>query len=368
MRHSNGQTATLPEIRNGALDGNTVLLEYLLGDRRSWLWYVSPDSIERFELPPRAVLERLARQLYTDITARDLRIPSETADQRAIRLKQADERAATEALRLREAILGPVWNRLGRHRVVLVNDGLLHLVPFGALGVQGEIVLAPSASVLLELRRNSAPLSHSGPILLLADPVFDTAKFARLSMSRSEANKIAALVPHGVADEKFGPQATTAVAHSPAFAHATAIHIASHTILNSDNPELSGIVLSQATGKENAENGFLRLRDIYALHLNAGLVTLSGCETALGKDVRGEGMIGLSYAFLYAGARRAVASLWKVEDAATEEFMTSFYTGIYRKGLTPAAALHAAQHEMRLDPRWRAPYYWASFTIEGDWN
>jgi len=128
------------------------------------------------------------------------------------------------------------------------------------------------------------------------------------------------------------------------------------------------VVLTQASPKDNPEDGFLRLRDIYKLRLNAGLVTLSGCETALGKDVRGEGMIGLSYAFLYAGARRAVASLWKVEDAATEEFMTAFYSGIYRKRLTPAASLRAAQAEMRLDPRWKAPYYWASFTIEGDWN
>ena len=146
------------------------------------------------------------------------------------------------------------------------------------------------------------------------------------------------------------------------------IRIASHTLLNSQNPDLSGIVLTGVTSAGKAQDGFLRIRDIYRLRLTAELVTLSGCETALGKEVRGEGMIGLSHAFLYAGARRAVASLWKVEDSATAQFMIWFYGGMYEGGLKPAAALRAAQRRMREDPRWKAPYYWASFTIEGDWN
>jgi CHAT domain-containing protein len=146
------------------------------------------------------------------------------------------------------------------------------------------------------------------------------------------------------------------------------IHIAAHTVLDSRRPELSGIVLSLVNRKGEAERGILRLRELYDLRLQTGLVTLSACETGIGKEAGGEGMLGISHAFLYAGARRVVASLWKVEDTATATMMQHFYRAIYQQHLTPAAALYAAQTAMRSDPRWAAPYYWASFVLEGEWR
>ena len=116
------------------------------------------------------------------------------------------------------------------------------------------------------------------------------------------------------------------------------------------------------------QDGFLRLNQIYNLDLNSDLVVLSACQTALGKDVRGEGLIGLTRGFMYAGAKRIVSSLWKVDDAATAEFMKRFYQNLLQKKLAPAAALRAAQTEMKQIPRFRSPYFWAGFTIQGEWK
>ena len=115
-------------------------------------------------------------------------------------------------------------------------------------------------------------------------------------------------------------------------------------------------------------DGFLRLDEVTRLHLNADLVVLSACETGLGKEIRGEGLIGLTRGFMYAGARRVVASLWSVDDVATAELMSRFYKGILREGLSPAAALRQAQIEMRRQKRWQNPYYWGGFVLQGEWK
>ena len=151
-------------------------------------------------------------------------------------------------------------------------------------------------------------------------------------------------------------------------AGARVVHFATHGFLNSETPELSGLVLSLVDREGNPTDGFLRLHDVYALSLAADLVVLSGCRTALGKEVRGEGLLGLTRGFFYAGAPRVMASLWPVRDRATAELMQRFYRGLLRDGLPPAAALRAAQRSLRREPRWRDPYYWAPFVIQGDWQ
>src|SRR5205814_10361889 len=103
------------------------------------------------------------------------------------------------------------------------------------------------------------------------------------------------------------------------------VHLATHGLLNSQHPELSGVVLSLVDEQGRPQDGFLRLHEIYNLKLSADLVVLSACQTALGKDVRGEGLVGLTRGFMYAGAARVVACLWKVDDRATAEFMNGFY-------------------------------------------
>ena len=120
--------------------------------------------------------------------------------------------------------------------------------------------------------------------------------------------------------------------------------------------------------KGNALNGFLRLTDIFNLKLAADLVVLSACQTGLGQNIQGEGMVGLTRGFMYAGAKRVVVSLWSVDDEGTAALMSSFYHKMLQKGLTPAAALRAAQLEMWKQEKWKSPYYWAAFTLQGEWR
>jgi CHAT domain-containing protein len=155
---------------------------------------------------------------------------------------------------------------------------------------------------------------------------------------------------------------------SPRLAEYRVVHFATHGVANSEHPELSGIVLSLFDEKRRAQDGFLRLQDIYNLKLPADLVVLSACNTGAGREVVGEGLIGLVRGFMYAGARRVVASLWKVDDHATSELMARFYRGMFRDSLTPSDALRSAQLEMLRTDRWRDPFYWAAFVLQGDWN
>jgi CHAT domain-containing protein len=120
--------------------------------------------------------------------------------------------------------------------------------------------------------------------------------------------------------------------------------------------------------KGKPQDGFLRANDIYNLKLPAELVVLSACQTGLGKEIKGEGLVGLTRGFMYAGAARVVVSLWNVNDKATSELMVKFYEKMIKQGARPAAALRAAQVEMRRQKAWQSPYYWAAFTLQGEWR
>jgi len=146
------------------------------------------------------------------------------------------------------------------------------------------------------------------------------------------------------------------------------VHFATHALLNSKHPELSGLVLSLVDEQGRPQNGFLDLEDIYNLSLPAELVVLSACETGLGKEINGEGLVGLTRGFMYAGASRVMASLWKIDDRATAELMGHFYQAMEGQGMRPAAALRTAQLQMRRDKRWISPYFWAAFQIQGEWK
>jgi CHAT domain-containing protein len=146
------------------------------------------------------------------------------------------------------------------------------------------------------------------------------------------------------------------------------VHFATHGCVNEDQPQLSGLVLSLFDDKGNPTDGFLRLHDIYNLNLPAELVVLSACQTGLGKDVKGEGLVGLTRGFMYAGAKRVAVSLWRVNDVATSKLMEKYYQQMLDKGLNPVAALRAAQIEMWQTEQWKAPYYWAAFVVQGEWR
>jgi CHAT domain-containing protein len=192
--------------------------------------------------------------------------------------------------------------------------------------------------------------------------------FARLPWSRREAEAIAAIAAGASAGRPLVAldfRASRATALSPELSGYRIVHFATHGIIDSQTPALSGLMLSRVDEHGAPLEGFLGLRDVYNLRLGADLAVLSGCETALGKQVRGEGLVGLTQGFLYAGARQVVASLWRIEDRATAELMSRFYRGLLIEGRPPAAALRQAQLAIREDKRWRSPYYWSGFVLQG---
>jgi CHAT domain-containing protein len=187
--------------------------------------------------------------------------------------------------------------------------------------------------------------------------------------TRREASAIASLVPGTALKRALDFDANRAALTSPDTGQYRILHLATHGLLNSSHPELSGVVLSLVDRQGTPQNGFLRLHEIYNLKLSADLVVLSACQTGLGKEIRGEGLVGLTRGFMYAGAPRVVASLWKVDDRATAELMQRFYRGMLHGDRLPAAAaLRAAQVAMWKTKGWENPYYWAAFTLQGEWR
>jgi tetratricopeptide (TPR) repeat protein len=341
------------------LDDDTVLLEFLLGEDRSFLWWVTPSSVTAFELPSGERITRLAEEVY-----------------RGVSDAQGSAAATRGALgALGRMLLGPVADRLRGQRLVIVADGALHLVPFAALTLPGgepvisrhEVVNLPSASVLALQRREPAAPSPAAPtVAVFADPALDARD--RLPMTRLEAKSIAAQVPAERLLLALGSDARRERVVDGELKPYQILHFATHGVLNPQTPELSGLMLSRVDAAGAEIDGFLGLYDVASLDLSARLVVLSGCHTALGKQVRGEGLVGLSRGFLYAGVPRVVASLWQVRDRATAELMARFYRGMLGEGSTPAAALRAAQLAVRQERRWRDPYFWAAFTLQGDWR
>jgi CHAT domain-containing protein len=192
--------------------------------------------------------------------------------------------------------------------------------------------------------------------------------FLRLRFSRYEADAIARLAPAGSTLKAVDFEASRETVLNPDFGRYRIVHFATHGLVNNERPELSGVVLSLFDRSGRAQNGFLRLYDIYNLRLGSDLVVLSACRTALGGEITGEGLIGLTRGFLYAGAPRVLATLWEVDDRTTAELMKKFYEEMLGSRERPAAALRAAQIAFWKTKGWDAPYYWAAYTLQGEWR
>jgi CHAT domain-containing protein len=190
----------------------------------------------------------------------------------------------------------------------------------------------------------------------------------RLPFTRLEAEQILALAPKTDNLQVMDFKANRAAALHPDLRQYRYLHFATHGLLDSERPGLSALVLSLVDEQGKPQDGFLRAHELYNLQLPAELVVLSACQTGLGKDVKGEGLVGLTRAFLSAGAARVVVSLWNVNDRATADLMTKFYRQMLKEGQRPAAALRAAQLELGQQKQWQAPYYWAAFTLQGEWR
>jgi CHAT domain-containing protein/tetratricopeptide (TPR) repeat protein len=352
------------EIQRGLLDRDTLLLEYRLGKERSFLWAVTPDSLKSFVLPGRAEIELAARPAC-DHLAHSYGRSSEIS-------------ASRELATVSRLLLGPVAPLLPGKRLLVVGDGILQNLPFAALPEPGggeplvahhEIVALPSVSVLGEIRKEvSARKQAPKTLWVLADPDFGSA-FNPLRYTEDEAKAILKLVPASDRVEVQGRGATRAAVLGSPLRDFRFLHFATHGSFTADDPGGGRLVLAQIDERGRQEsNGFLRLADIYELNLRADLVTLSACDSALGREVRGEGMMGMTRGFFYAGAERVLVSLWKVPDRVAVELMGHFYQGILKEGLPPAEALRKAQDWIRRQEGWRAPYYWAGFTLQGEWQ
>ena len=397
---------SLAGLRN-AIGDDAVLVEYSLGEAQSFVWTVSSTGATSAVLPGRKAIEDAALKLHRAVTARNNPVTDATIAARRERLASADREAAAAAGALAKVILSPIEPQLAnRKRIVLVVDGALSLVPFALLPSGAgatplvdahAIALLPSATMLAELRRPRE--RRSDLVAVFADPVFEPndprvtkggtaatavaevqpadllvaarrdglTRFGRLRFSREEAEAIAALAPKG-SHTALDFAATRADVESDAVSRARIVHFATHGIVNTSQPELSGLVLSLVDAKGQPQDGFLRLHDIYRLRLNADLVVLSACRSAVGRDLKGEGPMALTRGFLVAGAPRVVATIWDVDDRATAELMQRFYTGLLQRNEAPAVALRSAQMAMAATPQWSAPYYWAGFTLTGEWR
>jgi CHAT domain-containing protein len=380
------ETLKLKQIQD-LLEPGTLLLEYSLGEKRSFLWAITNDSLQTFELPPQTEIETLAQKLYAAVTSTSTTYEN---DARSI-----------------SSILFGRLNDLSKvKRLVIVADGALQSIPFAALTLpresdklvsRYEIVRLPSASVLAVQRAqfaNRSPAPKS--VAVLADPVFDkfdarviglrdarpqsysstlrdaglivNGGIQRLRFSSMEADAVYGAASPNDSLKAVGFKASRATATGPELSQYKIIHIATHSVLNSKHPELSGILLSLIDENGRPVDGLLQLHEIYNLNLPAELVVLSACETGIGKQIRGEGLIALTRGFMHAGAVRVVASLWKVDDSATAALMAEFYKEMFANGKRPAEALKEAQISISKIKRWRNPYFWAGFVLQGDWR
>ncbi|MGE0132169.1 MAG: CHAT domain-containing protein [Blastocatellales bacterium] len=454
------QPRSLAEIQQRLLDEDSLLLEYALGEERSYLWAVTKSSIKSYELPKREVIEQAAQRVYDLVTAPSVFKRRELARERRDRLAQAAAQLPAAAEGLSRMILGPAAYDLGERRLVIIADGALQRVPFGMLplpemrgqgegwtGGQGdketrrqgdkenpqsasqqigrnpqsavplvvrhEIISLPSASTLDVLRKEVTGRRPAPKMLaVIADPVFDQSdarvkaakpkavgqspvarasnsriiehteepaggqimveggrlRIPRLPFTQQEAEQILAVAPGAANLKAMSFQANRATALNAELSQYRYVHFATHGYLDSERPGLSAMILSLVNQRGEAEDGFLRAHEIYNLNLPADLVVLSACQTGLGRDFKGEGLVGLTRGFMYAGAARVVVSLWNVNDKATAELMARFYRKMLRDGQRPAEALRAAQVEMWKMKQWSAPYYWAAFTLQGEWK
>jgi len=328
--------------------------------------------------------------------------------------------------------VAPAASMITGKRLLIVADGALNYVPFESLvtatGGGGdystlpylvrtnEVAYAPSASVVAAIRQQATgAAANSRGLLVVADPIFDASdprakilqgvgaaagaqsgemlavnsavsdltggsnttagggggnvKLARLNGTRAEAQAIAAFArTSGLApDIWLDLDASESKVKTTDVSKYRILHVATHGLLNTERPQFTGVVLSLVGNRDG--DGFLRTDEIFNLRLGSPLVMLSACETGLGKERRGEGIIGLTRAFMYAGAPTVGVSLWSVSDKSTADLMTDFYKRLLTKqSPAPPAAMRAAQVAMIEGKKYSAPFHWAPFVLVGDWR
>ena len=389
------ELATPHPVRLGELQKvmspGTIILSYALGGERSYLFAVGRESFTSWPLASRKLIEPQAQALHE-----------------ALRHSRFNPfQAELAARRLGKMLLPAGALPEGTSRILVVADGMLHYVPMAVLPPTGgvdrsrrdaerllvddfELQYVPSASVLEVFSRTARGRARSLNLLaVFADPVFSDADprlrpmppaslpgpgvvqrlpsgpLPRLPDTAREAQAILDFVGKGLRRQAFlGFDATKQAVLDGRVDSYQILHFATHALIDERFPELSGLVLARRDHAGRQVDGDLHLHEIYGLRLDAELVVLSGCQTALGQRVRGDGLLSLTRGFLYAGASQLLVSLWSVDDEATAKLMAEFYRGLFERGESAAVALRSAQLRMRAGERWSAPYYWAGFVLQ----
>jgi CHAT domain-containing protein len=375
-------------------DDQTVLLEFSLGSEKSYLWVVTRSDIKSYELPNEETIDPLARRVHKLLSTPPM--------------NDTKNDLSTAVEDLARVILWPATEYLNRQRIIVVADGVLNYIPFQILPSSAsnklliddaEIINAPSASTFGELQEEAVHRQPATNLLAaFGDPVFaadyqpkDSEQVIATAQLRS------ALRDNYLNDGTFDPTVLTRLFHAKReldslgevagekslivreydatrdrFLHTdltqfAILHLVTHGYFNPKHPQNSGFVLTDIDRDQKQRQGFVGLRDIYELRAPVLLVVLSACQTALGENVRGEGLMGMTRGFMHAGASSVVASLWEVDDRATAELMKLFYNNMLKRGMKTGEALRAAQNSIRQRPEWRSPHYWAAFTLQGEY-
>lgn len=386
MRAMQAAPALLAELGDG-----TILIEILLGRQRSYVWRASRAGVRVHEVPDEKRMTALATRVWNCYAQR--------------------KECGPEARELSRILFGPGWAEMRGKRLVISGDGILSYLPLGALPepagqsdepilARQEVVQAPSLTVIAALRRQGGAARGSPEVTVVADPVYDRAdarlagheaapapdreavramdiagvkqeggRIPRLWHTEAEVKAVFDALPKPVRRVAYtGFDATRAALLRPV-ARGSILHIATHSFVNEEDPEMSGLVLSLFGPDGRPVDGYVRLREVGAMSVPARLIVLSACETARGRQYFGQGAFSLASAFLRAGAKAVVASNWKVSDEATTELMRLFYGRLMPDAeMRAPAALRAAQMELRKNPKWALPYFWAAFAAHGEWR
>lgn len=354
------QPVSLTELQ-ASITPEEAVLAYMLAEPRSHLWIVRKDRVDHRRLPARTEIETSVRKALTGLLS-----PAAKPDGLATLTAQLLSDLSPEDL---------------PRSLIIVPSGLLYYFPFEILPLGGDgRVLAdyastayvPSATTLVALRQRDDTPSRT-QLLALGDALYSGeaggrgnagtfASLGALPHTREEVRRVRSLFGRGQTVALLGQDATEGRLKAAAPGSFSVLHLAVHGWLDDVHPARSGLVLGREEGDE--EDGLLQLREIFRLPLEADLVVLSACRSALGELVTGEGMVGLTRGFFHAGASSVVASLWNVDDEASAVFMDAFYRGL-RRGHDKAEALRLAKVELRSDPRYAHPYYWAPFVLLG---
>ena len=380
------------EAMQSTLDDDTVLLHFDLGPQRSLVWLLHRGLLRSAELPAASELELEIRRTYAMLETSHFQL--------------ARSRSRELQKRLGTLLLEPLAPLPEAGRLLVSPEGPLHYIPFGALENPAtgrllledyEVVRTPSISALRSLRARSGTDSPSperrGVLAIVADPVFDVSdprlaavhpglpeplldngdtqrreqEFPRLPSTAIEALEIQALLAPGQRSWLgLGFAAHREAVLEGSFRDHRILHFATHAIIHDRHPELSRLVLSRFDATGRPLEGDLRALDLSRLSTRADLVVLSACRSALGAQIHGEGLVGLTSIFFRAGARSVLVSLWSVDDVATADLMKRFYTYLLHQDLPPSSALRRAQLDLRQFPRYEAPFFWAGFVLQGD--